>query len=316
MTRYAIPLLLTLSAACAPTVSAPPAAAPDTAVADTARLMTDLRVLAADSMEGRRAGTEGGARARRYLLQRYAEIGLAPLGASFEQPFTYVRRDTVRHQGVNVVGLVRGTEHPERYLVVTAHYDHLGIVGDEIFNGADDNASGTAALLELARHFVRTPPRHSILFVAFDAEEGGLNGAVHFVANPPVPRETMLLNVNMDMVGRNDRNELYAAGTYHYPWLRPLLEGVEPAAPVTLRFGHDSPDLPASDDWTLQSDHAPFHRAGIPFVYFGVEDHPDYHRPTDTADRIQPYFFGGAATTVLRAVRQIDAVFQGAAPSP
>jgi Zn-dependent M28 family amino/carboxypeptidase len=309
MTRLLLPLLVLAASAsgCAPPASAPPAAGRAAEVADTTRLMADLRVLAADSMEGRLVGTPGGARARRFLLGRFEEIGLVRFGASYEQSFEVVRRDSARVQGVNLIGYVRGTTHPDRFIVVTAHYDHLGTANGQIFNGADDNASGTSALLELARHVIRTPPRHSVIFAALDAEEGGLRGAVHFVANPPVPRRAMLLNVNMDMVGRNDRNELYAAGTHHYPFLRPLLERIAPAAPVTLRFGHDSPDLPPSEDWTTQSDHAAFHRAGIPFVYFGVEDHPDYHRPTDTADRIQPAFYGAATTTVLRALRELDA---------
>jgi Zn-dependent M28 family amino/carboxypeptidase len=275
---------------------------------DSATLMRDISVLAHDSMEGRRVGTPGGARARAFLLRRFATIGLQAVGASaYEHPFTFARNDSTV-QGVNVVGMVRGTVRPDRYIVVSAHYDHLGIRDGEIFNGADDNASGTAALLQLATHFAGAPPRHSIVFVAFDAEEGGLRGAHAFVADPPVARDAMVLNVNMDMVGRNDAGELYVAGTHHYPQLLPFVERVAATAEVTLLPGHDTPN-PArpSDDWTSASDHGAFHAVGIPFLYFGVEDHADYHRASDELDGIQPGFYARAVRTVLRTVMLLDA---------
>jgi Zn-dependent M28 family amino/carboxypeptidase len=304
--RFLLPLLTAaFIGACAGVQTAPPAAVQ----VDSERLMSDLRDLAADSMEGRLAGAPGGLRARAFLLERYREIGLQPLVPGFTQTFPVVGSDSVRREAANILGSVRGTVDPEHYIYVTAHYDHLGVRNGQIFNGADDNASGTAALLEIARHFVASPPRHTIVFAALDAEERGLDGALagarHLVANPVVDRDRIVLNINMDMVGRNDRGELYAAGTYHYPFLRPHLERVGASASITLRFGHDSPDLGAND-WTLQSDHGAFHEAGIPFIYFGVEDHPDYHRPSDTADGIQPDFYAGAVATVLNAIREFD----------
>src|SRR5690606_17653456 len=156
----------------------------------------------------------------------------------------------------------------------------------EIYHGADDNASGSAALLELARHFAASPPRNSVVVAALDAEEMGLRGARAFVANPPIPLDSILLNVNMDMVGRNAAGELYVAGTYHCPFLGGLVDAVAGRSGVTLLRGHDEPTLPAGDDWTLASDHGAFHAEDIPFLYFGVEDHPDYHRPTDTFENI------------------------------
>jgi hypothetical protein len=300
-------------AACAPAGPAAAAATPapvsaSRAIAiDSAMMMRDISVLAHDSMEGRRVGTPGGARARLFLLRRFAEIGVQPAAATgYGQTFTFTRQDsTIR--GVNIVGMVRGTVLPDRYIVVTAHYDHLGIRDGEIFNGADDNASGTAALLQLATYFRRNPPRHSMLFVAFDAEEGGLRGARAFVADPPVALDAIVLNVNLDMVGRNDNDELYVAGTHHYPQLLPLVQRAAAAAEVTLIPGHDTPN-PArpSDDWTGSSDHGAFHEVGIPFLYFGVEDHPDYHRASDTLEGIQPGFYARAVRTVLRAVRIAD----------
>jgi hypothetical protein len=112
----------------------------------------------------------------------------------------------------------------------------------------------------------------------------------------------------MDMVARSD-SLLFAAGTYHYPQLRPILESIERRGPVVLRYGHDQPEVEGvegEDDWTNSSDHGAFHAVGIPFVYFGVEDHEDYHRPTDDFERIDPDFFINAIRTVLAGVLAFD----------
>lgn len=275
-------------------------------VVDSAQIMGDLRVLAADSMEGRAPGTEGNARARRFLLREFESIGLQHFPGGFEHPFSFDRNGAVV-DAVNLVGYVEGAEPTGPVVVVTAHYDHVGVQNGEIYNGADDNASGVAALLALGRHLREHPPTHTVLLVALDAEEMGLRGARAFVESPPVPLERIALNVNFDMVSRGDRGELYAAGTYHYPQLRPILEEVALEAPITLLLGHDSPDLPPGEDWTMMSDHAAFHRAGIPFVYFGVEDHPDYHRPSDVADKVDAEFFAGSVATIIAAVERLDA---------
>ena len=108
------------------------------------------------------------------------------------------------------------------------------------------------------------------------------------------------LDLNFDMVSRSDVNELYVSGTYEYPGLMAIVDEVKPKARVNLLTGHDSPALGA-DDWTNQSDHYAFYEAGIPFLYFGVEDHPDYHQPTDDFDKIRPEFFVHSADTLVMA---------------
>jgi Zn-dependent M28 family amino/carboxypeptidase len=300
-----ITVSILLAACAAPAVEMPPPGAP--VAIDSARLLRDIGILAHDSMEGRLVGTPGSARARAFIDRSFRERGLLAVGQAqtYQQPFTFTRRDSTV-TGVNVVGMVRGSTRPGRYIVVTAHYDHLGVRDGEIFNGADDNASGTAALLAIADYFGRSTPHHSIIFAAFDAEEGGLRGARAFVETPPVPRDSMIININMDMVGRNDAGELYVAGTAHYPQLLPYVQRIAASAEVTLIPGHDRPGARPTDDWTNASDHAAFHQAGIPFLYFGVEDHEDYHRATDEVERIQPGFYARAVRTVLAAVRLLD----------
>jgi hypothetical protein len=299
-----------VDSAAAPAAAGGRGAGESIAAVDSAALLGDLARLADDSLRGRAAGTPENATARRWIAERFDRLGLATVGGRRVHDFTFVRRDSSRVAGGNVVGLVRGTARPERYIVVTAHYDHVGVGrpvdGDSIYNGADDNASGTAALLAIAEHFAARPTRHSLLFVALDAEEQGLRGARAFVAAPPVPKDAIALNVNMDMVSHSERGELYAAGAAKYPQLRAPLERVAARAPVRLLLGHDTPEPSPRDDWTSQSDQGAFHQAGIPFVYFGVEDHPDYHRPSDEVGTITPGFFVGAVRTVIEAVRELD----------
>ncbi|MBC6982093.1 M20/M25/M40 family metallo-hydrolase [Caulobacter sp. 17J80-11] len=278
------------------------AAAPAPPRIDGTRLVQDLKVLSADDMAGRYPGTPGSAKARAYVEQRFREVGLT----TKEQPFTYTTKAGAEVPGVNVWGVVKGKKTPDRYIVVTAHYDHLGVKDGQIFNGADDNASGTAALFAMAKYFKAHRPDHSLVFVALDAEEGGARGAHAFVAGPPVPKDAIVLNVNLDMVARGDKGELYASGGYHNPGLVPVLERVAKTAPVTLKLGHDRPEQ-GQDDWTGQSDHMAFHEAGIPFVYFGVEDHPDYHRPTDDFEKVNPDWYVRSVQTITEAVMALDA---------
>jgi Zn-dependent M28 family amino/carboxypeptidase len=273
---------------------------------DAERLMADVRVLAADDMEGRFVGTPGSARARAYIERRFVEIGIRPFGASHLDPFSFVDEATGEHfDAVNVVGLIEGAS-AEHVIVITAHYDHEGVKDGEIYNGADDNASGVAAMLEVARRFAERPPAHTIVFAAFDGEEDYHAGAMRFVAAPPVPFETIALNVNLDMVSQSAVDELYLAGGRHAPWLAPWLEWIGHEASVTLIQGHDGGN-PEQEDWTTESDHDVFHAAGVPFVYFGVEDHPYYHQPTDDPETIPVDFFARSTATILRAVEILDA---------
>ena len=278
---------------------------------DSERLMNAVTTLADPKFEGRAAGSPGGIAARAWIVDRFKAIGLGPVSGAYVYPFTYTRMTMNGRQegeGANVLGFCIGTEPTLPYFVVSAHYDHLGIRDGQIYPGADDDASGVAVILELAAFCRKTPFRHTVLFAAFDAEERGLQGAKVFLVKPPVPQDRIALNVNLDMVSRNDKREIFVAGTYHYPDLKKPLEEVAKRAPITVLFGHDKPVAVAGgvEDWTNQSDHGPFHAAKIPFVYFGVEDHADYHKPTDTADKINRGFFVDVAETILDAVIALD----------
>lgn len=278
---------------------------PKSKVINAEKLLKDIQTLSADDMQGRGIGTEGGEKARKYVVSRFTEAGIKSFGETYLHPFEFSNRLGKKFNGTNVLGFIEGTKFRDKYIVVSAHYDHVGMHDGEIYNGADDNASGTSALFAFAEYLAKHKPLHTIIFAAFDGEESGLRGSRKFVESPPVAKEKIILNINMDMIAHNDKNELYASGTYHNPQLKPLLENLAKDAKVKLLLGHDKPEQ-KRDDWTNQSDHGSFHAAKIPFIYFGVEDHEDYHKPTDDFAKINQEFYVHAVETILEAVKGFD----------
>ena len=197
---------------------------------------------------------------------------------------------------------------------MSAHFDHLGVYRREVYAGADDNALGTAALLALAAWVQAHPLDRTVVFAAFDAEELGLRGARAFVSALPFPKERLRLDLNIDMIGRADFGRVFVSGVrYHPDLLQPIVERAARNSAVSVHIGHDRPMLLTGliDNWTMASDHGAFHEAGIPFLYFGVEDHADYHKPGDVPSRAMPGFFYGAARTVAEFVRRLDATPDG-----
>lgn len=279
----------------------------DFSMIDSTELLGDVQYLSSDELEGRRTGEPGNIITQNYIEARFQSLGLKMAGESYRHlfDFTNSRTDEEFVDAVNLIGYVQGSSNPDRFIVVTAHYDHLGTSDDEIYNGADDNASGTGGLLAAARYFSVNTPLNSILFIAFDAEEQGLSGARAFIQNPAFPLDQIALNVNMDMISTNFFNELYAVGTAHYPFLKPFVEESVADAPIAVSFGYDTDEW--SQNWTMSSDHGPFHQVGIPFIYFGVEDHPHYHQPTDTFENINPEFYLKAVETIIGVIKELDA---------
>jgi len=288
-------------------------AGPRSELIDAAQLVLDLRTLSADDMQGRQVGTPGGEKARAYVIERFKASGIEPLGEQYLQPFTFTAGRGAgggaapERRGVNVIGLVRGARTPDRFIVITAHYDHVGVRNGEVFNGADDNASGTAALFALARHFNANRPANSLIFAALDAEESGLRGARHFVQAPPVDASALVLNVNMDMIGRDPDDKFFVSGTHQQPFLKPYIERANAGAPIKLIMGHDDPAQKDIEDWTRSSDHFPFCQAKIPCLYFGVEDFENHHKASDDFETMTLGFYVRAVETMVHAVKAFDA---------
>ncbi|MEO0469223.1 MAG: M28 family peptidase [Bacteroidota bacterium] len=271
------------------------------------RLLEQLAFLCDTSFHGRKTGSPDAERAANWIALQMDRAGLTMINGDWMQNFTFsFQGETL--SGRNVIGEVKGSQHPDQYIVMSAHYDHLGFHQGELYPGADDNASGVIAMLEVARYLAQHPLEYSVLFVALDAEEIGLKGANFLVQSELITERTILLNLNLDMLGRNHQNEIFLCGSAHYPVFRQQLAEVVQRSPLKVLFGHDRdwPSIIWLDDWSRSSDHAAFFDANIPFLYLGVEDHEDYHRPTDTFERSQPEFFVQAAELSLQIVQAIS----------
>ncbi len=277
---------------------APPASIVYTAAGgDTstvARLRFDVAHLASDALGGRGTGTPGNDSAAAHIARRFTVLRLAAPPGGHLQRFD-ARSAADAHAGrteprrtQNVVALVPGTDPAlaAEHVVIGAHFDHLGResasamdpqAGDAIRNGADDNASGTAAVMELARRFAERPARRPIAVVLFSAEELGLLGAEHFVANAPFDVTRAQAMLNFDMVGRlrNDRLIVYGTGT-------------AAEMPAIVEAANAAPRLDVSPvpDGFGPSDHSAFHGRGLPVLHFFTDLHDDYHRATDDADLV------------------------------
>jgi Zn-dependent M28 family amino/carboxypeptidase len=266
-------------------------------------LLMHLKTMSSDAFEGRKTGTAGGIKTRKYIINQFHSLGVLPLVNDYEQSFSFVEKNK-SYKATNILGWVKGTEKPNSYIVISAHYDHEGIINNTIYNGADDNASGVSALFSFAEYFKNNPPKHSVILAAFDAEEFGLLGSKYFVKNPIVPLNKIKLNLNMDMISRSDENELFAVGTRYHEHLKQLILNIKTDGDIKLIAGHDGADH--KENWTYSSDHASFHQKNIPFLYFGVTDHKDYHEPTDDFENIQPQFYIEAVKTIIAVFKNID----------
>lgn len=274
------------------------------------RLHVDVAYLSSDLLEGRETGSRGATLAADYIARRFEALGLAPAGdGAWFQSFS-VRSSTHPHapasEGAprparNVVG--RLDTGADRTVVIGAHYDHLGYGGfgsrqpsdSLIHNGADDNASGVAALFDIARQLQRADaPSSNVLFVAFSGEEMGLHGSKHFVDAPPLPLREINYMINLDMVGRlNDDRELAVSGVGTSPAWGAAVDAAATATGLTVKT-HDSGLGP--------SDHASFYLADIPAVHLFTGQHADYHTPTDDSHRINYDGLHDVATFVVRVV--------------
>jgi len=301
--------LLTLSAC--DTLGTKEPVAPAVEAAVSSQLLEDVRILSADDMEGRDTGAPGGERARAYIVSRLEAMGVAAPPVGRLQPFSAqgrTRAGPKTFNGTNILGVIPGTRVSDRYIVISAHYDHVGVNEGQIYNGADDNASGVATMLELAARLKASPPEHSVIIVAFDGEERGLIGAKHFVQAPPVPLASIALNLNFDMTSRAETDgHLWVTGTYQHPTFRPILETVPANGAVSLAFGKDTPQDTGENNWVEASDQGAFFKANVPFLYMGVDYHPDYHRPSDDFDHITPSVFASSTQLAIAAFRALDA---------
>lgn len=283
---------------------------------DAKILMQDVSILSSDKMQGRKTQTLGASLARKYIQHRFSEIGLIPFSATitgtpeYLVPFIY-EKSFGEVEGINVLGYLPGNYESSQYIVITAHYDHLGKRANRIYNGADDNASGVAALLSIASAIKSEPTRNSIIFLATDAEEQGLYGAKAFVQNPPVKISQIKFNLNLDMLSQGGRrNRLYVSGDRSDDSLQLVVADAIENAGLCLQRGHRSSRRGYAGisrmNWRGASDHAAFSRAKIPFLFVGVSDHRYYHTEEDTVEHLDYQFYTAATETSLQILRLMD----------
>ncbi len=283
------------------------------------RLRRDVTYLASDKLKGRGTATPEEQKAARYIARQFKKAGLKPMGDNGTWYHTFTFKKSMDPHGAesadapmltsrNVVGFLdNGADHT---IIIGAHYDHLGLGHDrnsldanphgKIHNGADDNASGTAGVLELARYFGKNGvrERHNFLFICFSAEELGLIGSKKYTERPTTDLSKAHFMLNMDMIGRlNDERRLVVGGVGTAPDFVPLLESLP----------KDNLSLKMDSSGVGPSDHTSFYLKNIPVLFFFTGQHADYHKPTDDVDKIN---FPGQKAVLDFAVQLIEVLDQ------
>lgn len=285
-------------------------------------LRKHIGYLASDKLEGRATGSPGGEKAAKYIEKQFKKSGLIAPGGSYRKAFTFRKsanpHDTAttnlsERKGENVAGFI---DNAAPYtIVIGAHYDHLGLGHDnnsldanpegKIHNGADDNASGTAGVIELANHFAKNGEKEpfNFLFLCFSGEELGLIGSKKWCESPDVPLTRIAYMINMDMIGRlNDSTHkliVYGVGTS--PMFVPLLDSI----PSAFSIKKDSSGIGPSDQTS-------FYLKDIPVLHFFTGQHSDYHKPTDDADKIN---YSGEKEVLDYIVRFIERSYRYGKPA-
>ncbi|HEY4133264.1 MAG TPA: M28 family peptidase [Gemmatimonadaceae bacterium] len=293
---------------------------------DSLAIRRDIEYLASNALAGRLTGTPGNDSAAAFIARRYKALELAALAPDYEQHFI-ARPPAHARPGAalptqNVAAVLPGRDKSlrEEFVIVGAHFDHLGTSTEGALDpdshgvrlGADDNASGTAAVLELARLFKRNPTRRSLIFVNFSGEEQGVLGSSYFADHLPVPVDSVDAMVNFDMVGRLKNDRLIVYGVLTASEFPALLDSANLIDPLKVN---------AQGDGFGPSDHASFYAKNIPVLHFFTDLHEDYHKATDTPDKINA---AGEARVVAYAERVIREIadrpsrlsFVRAAPEP
>jgi len=277
-----------------------PARAQESSQPDGARLRHVVERLASPDLGGRSGA--GGEKTAAYLTEQFRALELDPLfDKEYVQPIPGKEPGTV--QGRNVGARLRGSDPAlrDQWVIIAAHFDHLGIRRGRLYPGADDNASGVAMMLEVARSVRRSPapPGRSMMFIGFDLEEIGLFGSRYFVAHPPVPLEKVVLFVTADMIARALAgvcpSHVFVIGSEHAPGLRPWIDEAARGRPLTV-------GLLGADLLVLnRSDYGPFRSRGIPFLFFTTGENPRYHTPDDTPDTLDY----AKLTAISRMIHQV-----------
>lgn len=284
-----------------------------TLLIDNQLLMSHFEFISSDAAQGRKAGSYGSSYVQQYLVNQLENYNIKCFQERCLHKFIINNLLTENKEGHNIVGELKSDDENSEYIVLTAHYDHLGHSGNKIYNGADDNASGTAALLSIAAYLSTKPLNHHILIIFTDAEEQNLKGSRAFLQQHPELKNKIKLNINMDMLaGNKHSNRLH----YLTKKLDNILTNNELAMflanqsyanfKVVKGFKRAKNDLNKKIDWLKASDHNAFYQEGIPIIYYGVGTHNNYHTVNDTFKNTNHQLLINSANTILSQIILLD----------
>jgi Zn-dependent M28 family amino/carboxypeptidase len=267
-------------------------------------LKENLSTIASDEMEGRETGSKGQKKAGNYIINQYKSHGIRfPKGATdyyqkVPAAFLNAKSNENLPDSENIWAFIEGTEKPDEIVVVSAHYDHVGTKNGEVYNGADDDGSGTVALIEIAKAFQKANkdgygPKRSVLILHVTGEEHGLHGSRYYSENPLFPIKNTVADVNIDMIGRRDdlhkdsNNYIYLIGAdYLSSDLAAICEEANKKY-IATKLDYKFNDRNDSNRFYYRSDHYNFAKNGIPSVFLFNGVHADYHKATDEVEKIE-----------------------------
>ncbi|MDY7394222.1 M28 family metallopeptidase [Aureibaculum sp. 2210JD6-5] len=278
-----------------------------------------LYTLASDEYEGRFTGEEGQKKAAKYISDYYKGLNIAAANSDGNYLQTIPKdyfRGSAKNDSENVVAFIKGSEKPDEYIVLSAHYDHVGIKGGKIYNGADDDASGNSAILEIAEAFQQAVkegngPKRSIVFLHVTGEEIGLYGSKYYTENPIFPLENTVANLNIDMVGRVDKKHaenpefVYLIGADKLSTELHELSEATNKKYTNLELDYTFNDENDPNRFYYRSDHYNFAKNNIPIIFYFNGVHEDYHKHSDTPDKIRYDLLQKRAQLVFYTVWEI-----------
>ena len=278
------------------------------------QLLSYIKTLSSDNFSGRKFATPGNQQAQEFIVSTLQQLAVPAFEDKYQHSFNHERLFDNK-QGANVIGFIEGTSQKDQYIVLSAHFDHLGKKGSKVFNGADDNASGTAALLAYASMLIKKPLKHSVVLLFTDGEEVNLLGAKAFIKQQKKRVKKIRLNVNLDMIAGNYKTKELNYINHDFDLI--LTSSLQKdfhqfqksqALKIKKGFkrGSNNRSMLAKTNWRMASDHAVFYQADIPFIYFGVGTHKNYHSTKDNYDNINSEFFIAATKSIYQQLLFLD----------
>lgn len=281
---------------------------------NTNSLLNHLQILSSNEFSGRKFSTAGNQLAQNYIITILKKLSITPFKGSYQHQF--IQHNFFNNkQGTNIIGFIEGKKHANQFIVLSAHYDHLGSRGHKIYNGADDNASGTSALLAFAESLLLKPLDHSVILLFTDGEEVSLLGAKAFVTEQEKLLPQIKLNINIDMIAGSRKTKVLHYIDYELDKLlqhadQQKLDNCQKSTRFTLKKGFArSRGVQSSamkTNWHTASDHGVFYQNKIPFIYFGVGTHKNYHTEKDNYENINVDFFKFSVNEIYQRLLFID----------